>query len=96
MAIYIKNSETGEIKKFSTSSIYDDIVSKQKLYPYYFLYSANYLFTYYSGPSRVLKILKQIKENTKEVPSTLWLNQMKTLKEDDNPILVLIKIKKNL
>lgn len=95
-AIYLKNANTEEIKKFNTSCIYDDLIGKQKLYPYPFLYSADYLFTYYSSPTSVLKILKQNNENIKEGPSRLWLDQMKTVKEDDNPILAIIKIKKNL
>jgi hypothetical protein len=95
-AIYLKNTKTGEIKKFNTSCIYDDLISNQKLYPYPFLYSANYLFTYYSGPSKILNILNQNKKNIKGGPSSKWLDQMKTVKKDDNPILAIIKIKKNL
>jgi hypothetical protein len=99
-AIYLNNIKTGEIKKFNTSYIYDDMVSKQKLSNerltyFYPIYSADYLVTS-KKPLDVLKYLDQNKENSKEVPSLTWLNQMKTIKEDDNPILVLIKIKKNL
>jgi hypothetical protein len=94
-AIYLNNNKTGEIKKFNTSYIYDDIVSKQKLSSIQFTYSTDYLI---AGiyPIKVLKDLNQNKENIREVPSLLWHNQMKTVKEDDNPILVLIKIKKEL
>jgi len=97
-AIYLNNTKTGEIKKFSTSYIYDDIVSKQKLSNerltyFYPINPEDYLVTS-KKPLDVLKYLDQNKENSKEVPSLLWLNQMKTIKEDDNPVLVLIKIKK--
>jgi hypothetical protein len=99
-AFYLNNTKTGKIKKFNTSYIYDDIVSKQRLSNdrltyFYPIYSADYLVTS-KKPLNVLKYLDQNKENSKEVPSLLWLNQMKTIKEDDNPILVKIKIKKNL
>jgi hypothetical protein len=99
-AIYLNNTKTGEIKKFNTSYIYDDMVSKQKLSNerltyFYTIYSADYLVTS-KKTLDVLKYLDQNKENIKEIPSLAWLNQMKTIKEDDNPILVLIKLKKNL
>jgi hypothetical protein len=97
-AIYLNNTKTGEIKKFSTSYIYDDIVSKQKLsnerHTYFYpIYPEDYLVTT-KKPLDVLKYLEQNKGNSKEVPSLSSLNQMKTIKEDDNPVLVLIKIKK--
>ncbi|MEN6353203.1 MAG: 6-bladed beta-propeller [Bacteroidales bacterium] len=95
-AIYLKNSKTGEIKKYNTSYIYDDIVGKQKLPGCFFIYSTDYLVTYYSEPYKVLKQLKQINEKFLEGTSPLWLNQMETVKEDGNPILALIKIKKDL
>ncbi|HUX55471.1 MAG TPA: 6-bladed beta-propeller [Bacteroidales bacterium] len=99
-AIYLNTTKTGEIKKFKTSYIYDDLVSKQKLSNerltyFYPIYPEDYLVTT-KKPLDVLKYLDQNKENSKEVPSLSWLNQMKTIKEDDNPILVKIKIKKNL
>jgi hypothetical protein len=34
------------------------------------------------------------KKKAKKPPSLSWLNQMKTIKEDDNPILVLVRLKK--
>ncbi len=94
-AIYLNYSKTGEIKKFNTSYIYDDIVSKQKLSYVFFIYSADYLVVGIE-PLKVLKDLNQNKENIKGVPSLFWLNQMKTVNKDDNTILALIKIKKNL
>jgi len=96
-AIYLDNTKTGEIKKFNTSYIYDDIVSRQKLSNerlsyFYPIYSADYLVT----SKKPLDLLNYIDRNSNEVTSLLWLNQMKTIKEDDNPILVKIKIKKSL
>jgi hypothetical protein len=35
-------------------------------------------------------------EKSKESQQTGWIEQMKNIKEDDNPILVLINIKKSL
>jgi hypothetical protein len=99
-AIYLNNTKTGEIKKFNTPYIYDDIVSKQKLSNerltyFYPICPDDYLVTS-KKPLDVLKYLDQNKENSKGVPSLSWLNQMKTIKEDDNPILVKIKIKKSM
>ncbi|HUX55472.1 MAG TPA: 6-bladed beta-propeller [Bacteroidales bacterium] len=94
-AIYLNNTKTGEIKKFSTSYIYDDIVSKQKLSYVFFMYSADYLVVE-ADPLKVLKDMNKNNENSKEIPSLSWLNQMKTVNKDDNPIIVKIKIKKNL
>lgn len=97
--IYLHNTKTGEIKKFSTSYIYDDIVSKQKLSNerltyFYPISPKDYLVTS-KKPLDVLKYLDQNKENSKGVPSLLWLNQMKTITADDNPIIVKIRIKKD-
>lgn len=99
-AIYLWNTKIGKVRKFNTSYIYDDIVSKQKLSNerleyFYPIYSADYLVTS-KKPLDVLKYLDQNKEIYKERPSHSWLNQMKTLKEDDNPILVKIKVKKSI
>jgi hypothetical protein len=94
-AIYLNCTKTGEIKKYNTSYIYDDIVRKQKLSYVFFMYSADYLVVE-ADPLKVLKDMNENKENNKEIPSLLWLNQMKTVSKDDNTILALIKIKKNL
>lgn len=93
-AVYFENINTGEIRKFNTSTfIYDDIVGKQNLQATYLIYSSNYLITV----SYPLNKLERIKQNKMEaIPSLQWLNQMKTLKENDNMTLALIKIKKNL
>jgi len=93
--IYLNNTKPGEIKKFNTSYIYDDIVGKQNLQACFFIYPGDYLVTD-SRSLKKLKDLKQNKVNIKEIPSLLWLNQMKTVNENDNPILALIKIRKNL
>lgn len=91
-AIYLCNTKTAEIKKFNTSYIYDDIVGKQNLAVWPSFRSADYLVAY-STSIKKLKDLKKNEGNGKEIPSLLWLNQMKTVKEADNPILVIIKLK---
>ncbi len=97
-AIYLYNTSTGEFKKFNTSYIYDDIVSKQKLSNerltyFYTIFSEDYLVTS-KKTLDVMNFLDQNNGNDKNVPSPIWLDQMKAVKEEDNPILVLIKIKK--
>ena len=91
-AIYLYNNKTDEIKKFNTSYIYDDIVGKQNLTVWPSFRSADYLVAYSKSINK-LKNLKQNEGNGKGIPSLLWLNQMKTVKESDNPILAIIKIK---
>ena len=98
-AIHLLNTKTGEIRKFSTNYIYEDILSKIKLSNerlefFYPIYSPDYLVTS-KNPIDVLNYFDQNKRNGIEIPSQSWINQMKTLKEDDNPIIVKIKIKKN-
>ena len=90
-AFYLNNMETGEIKRFNTNYIYDDIVSHQKLMFTFQTHSEDYdyLVTTVLGPERD-------KNKLKGDPSPLWLNLVKSVKETDNPILSLVKLKKNL
>jgi hypothetical protein len=95
-AIYLYSTKTGEIRKFNTSYIYDDIVGKQKLSNarlefFYPLYSNDFLVTTIN-PSDVIEYLNQYE--IKDPPSNSWINLMKNIKDDENPILVLIKVKK--
>ena len=55
-----------------------------------YVYAEEYLVALAYPPE---KALKQTKVNVKRAPSPLWLNQIKTVKEEDNPILAIIKIK---
>lgn len=91
-AIYLINNRTAEIKRFNTSHIYDDIVGKQNLDVIPAFRSMDYLIAF-SNSDKKLKELEQNKENKKEVPSPLWLNQMKMVNEGDNEVLAIIKIK---
>lgn len=92
-AIIFKNFETGEIKRFNTPFIYDDIVSKQLLHVAFYTFSTDYLVTI--GSQRLKDLLQDQKEG-KDPASSLWLKQMETVKEGDNPIFAVIKIKKNI
>lgn len=88
-AIYINNIKTQMIKKYNTVFIYDDIVSFQKLLITFSTYSEDYLVTSVFDLERdTCKI--------KGKPSLLWVNQLKSIKETDNPIISLIKIKKEI
>jgi hypothetical protein len=95
-AIYFVDNKTQEIKKYNTSYIYDDIVSKQKLSYERFAFflpvlSAEYLVTF----KKPLDILKNPAQNKgKALPSSQWLNQMESIKAADNPILVRVRLKK--
>jgi len=88
-AFYLNNLKTKEIKRYNTNYIYDDIVSYQKLMFTFSAYSKDYLVTTVLGPERD-------KHKLKGDPSPLWLDLVKSVKETDNPILSLVKLKKNL
>ncbi|MCG8308507.1 MAG: 6-bladed beta-propeller, partial [Cytophagales bacterium] len=94
-AIYIQDRHTKEMVKYKASFVYDDLVGFQKLPNFIFTFSSEYLI---AGLYPV-EIHKEVDNNyyyLKEKASPLWLNQMKTIDENDNPILVLIKVKEDL
>ena len=57
------------------------------------MYFDDYLVTVKKSQN-VLDYLKLLKESNKEAPSLLWVNQMKYVKEGDNPILIKIKVRR--
>ena len=96
-AIYIANNNTGETKKFNTSYFFDDMVSKLKISEkrsgcIYAMVSENYIVSAVS-PSNVLDHIKKVNGESENAPSAQWIEQMSSIKEDDNPILVLMKVK---
>lgn len=93
-AIYLSNQKTGEIKRYNTSYVYDDIGGKMKLSHIHFIYNPNYLVAI-TEPQEIFENIEG-DGNKEENPSSAFMNQMKKIKEDDNQILVLMKIKKNL
>lgn len=93
-AIYIKNNNTGEIKRYNTWFIYDDIVGKTKINVIFPVFSNEYLVAL--GSWRNVRKMEKSQERYKDTPSLAWIKQMKTIDEEANPILVLIKIKDNL
>jgi len=90
-AIYLFNTKTMETKKFNKFWISDDIVSGDRISPINFAYSKDCLVAFGYPPSE--KDLEENKANAKQARSQLWLNQMKTVKEGDNPILVKLILK---
>lgn len=88
-AIYLNNMKTREIKRYNTNFFYDDIVSCQKLIVLFQAFSEDYLVTTVVGPERD-------KNKLKGNPSPLWLDLIQNVKETDNPIISLIRIKKEL
>ncbi len=92
-AIYVENPKTGEIRKFNKPWIYDDIVSFERLWVYEYVYSDEYLVAITFLPEQDDS---QKSKDAKGTPSPIWLEQIKTLTEFDNPIFVKIKLKENL
>ena len=93
-ALYLKNMKTGEIRKYNTSFIYDDIVGKQKFSFIFFIYSDDYLVAETESLKK-LRDLRKAKEIINEFPLSSWINQMRDVQEFDNPILAIIKLRKN-
>ncbi len=87
-AIYYYNRKQSIEKKFNSSYIYDDLVSKQKISNVIFLKSANGYLVAEMQPYK----LRQNIEGSKEKPSSLWLKQMASVGENDNPILILMRL----
>lgn len=92
-AIYLMDTKTEEIRKFNKTYIYDDIVSQERLWIFDYVYSADYLVATMSPPD---KDAVQNHGDFTDAPSPMWLDQMKTFKEGDNPVVVKIKLKENL
>ena len=93
-AIYLNNNKTGEAKKFDTWFIYDDIVGKTKLNMIYPIYYSDYIVT--MGSWKTVREMIESGEEFKVAPSSLWIEQMKSIDEEANPIIVLLKVKKEL
>lgn len=89
-AIYIGDIETGEIKRYNTTYIYDDIVGQTKLNFFMPTNSSDYIVSIWDlqGGFEIGG------KNHIDTPSIAWINQMKSISENSNPILVLVKIKK--
>lgn len=94
-AIYIQNMATKKMIKSKTPYIFEDVQGQQKLSNFIFTSSPDLLVAVIE-PFELQEDLKTNKENIKEKASTLWFNQMKTVDKNNNPILVLIKIKKGM
>ena len=94
-AIYLQDRKSKEIKKYNTSYIYDDLVSKQELSNIIFTSSSEFLVGNIF-PIELRKDMNSKKNNIREKASSSWLKQLKSVDINDNPILVLIKIKKEM
>lgn len=69
----------------------DDLVGKLKLSGVYFMNSPDYLVSAIE-PKDIKEYFEKTSQNTNENASPAWIKQMKTIKDEDNSILVLMKI----
>ena len=88
-SIYIHDLKTNQTHKFETPYIFDDMVARQNLSPMYF--TEDYIISTIS-PMKLLEDLKNA--NVDKNVNAEWLEKMRNIKEDDNPVLVLVKPKK--
>lgn len=98
-AFYICEPRTGETRRYDTSYMFDDLVGRQKLTNekmsgFFPVYSDEYLVNSISA-TNVIKRLEEIKENSEVAPSDSWMKQMGNIKENDNPVIVKIRVKDN-
>ncbi len=89
--IYIYDVAESSIKKYETPYIFDDLVSKQNLIP---LYSSNDCIMAIISPMELKEELK--KKSGEDSPSPLWLRQMASVDENDNPILVIMPVRNKI
>lgn len=94
-AIYIHDNHNGEIKRYNISCVYDDITGHQKLMFFYPSYSGKYLISSVKS-EKIAEYLSLSNEEKSDLSQAVWIKQMKNIKEEDNPILALMIIKKKL
>ena len=87
-SIYIHDLKTNRTQKFETPYIFDDVVGRQNLGPEYF--NKDYIISTVS-PIKLSDDLKN--DNVDKNVNAGWLEKMRNIKEDDNPVLVLVKAK---
>jgi hypothetical protein len=87
-AIYMQDRKTKELKGFNAPFIYDDLVGHQRFTNMIFTSSSDYMVSEISPPD-LIEELDWIADKA----SPAWLNQTKSVDKNDNPILVLIKVK---
>lgn len=92
-ALYVNNIKTGEITRYKKPFYYDDIVSRQYLYSFFFPYSEDYLVAI--GASGLIQVVAKTEIDPANPASPAFITQMKTVEFDDNPVIALIKLKKN-
>jgi len=85
---YIYYIAEKKIAKYETPYIFDDLVGKQNLIP---LYSSSDCILATINPFELKEELK--KKTDRDSASSSWLEQMSKVKEDDNPILVIIPVR---
>jgi len=87
-AIYIHDLKANRTRKFESPYIFDDIIGRQNISPKFF--TEDFIISTIS-PMKLLEDLKN--GNVDKNANIAWLKKMQNLKEDDNPVLVLIKPK---
>lgn len=89
-SIYVRDLNSGMTRKFNTGFIYDDLVGKRNLME---PFSSHDCLMAVVNPFKLKEELKKKQAKSKvgkDAPSPAWLKQMSKVKEDDNPILVII------
>ncbi|VAW25160.1 hypothetical protein MNBD_BACTEROID01-353 [hydrothermal vent metagenome] len=92
-SIYIHDRTKNITRKFETTYIFDDLVGNQNLIPHY---STNNYIIATLNPIKLKEKLKNINNGENvggNTPSPQWLKQMELVDENDNPILVLMKVR---
>jgi len=87
---YLQYRSANTIRKFESPTIFDDMVGKQNLSPDF---TTDNCIVATISPVRLIEELKKDQKTGEEAPSSLWLEQMAKVKENDNPILVIMPVR---
>jgi hypothetical protein len=90
---YLKDRTSNTVRKFEDPSVYDDLVGMQKLTPEF---TTNNCIIATISPTHLIEGLKKGQKTGEKTPSPLFLQQMAKVKENDNPILVIMPVKQKM
>lgn len=90
-SLYLQDRSDNTIQKFESATIFDDLVIKEELTPDF---TTNNCIVATISPTHLIEELKKVQKTGEGACSPLWLKQMANVKENDNPILVIMPVRK--
>lgn len=90
-AIYIQNKKTKEIKKYDSAYMLEDMISQQKISNFIFSNNPDYIIGEIY-PYEIIDYQAEENESGIKKDHEVWLDLIRDVDKNDNPILVLIKV----